>query len=137
MRPEMKTQKKYEPPEEMKHSSKGSTTWIPDAILNIVKEMQVLRGDEHMSTTAKFLMLKGLSDLGFLSPDKMKALGMIETGIDRIHIEQVVPLTDRLTALWNKKCLEYTESVKVLEFNQTSKQQQLAFLNWVKERNLL
>jgi hypothetical protein len=123
--------------EEEKTTSKGSTTWIPEPVLSIVKKLQTLRGDEHMSTTVKFLLLKSIADMSFLSSEEKQALGMSETGLDKIYLEQVTPLLERLSSLWNEKCLEYTETLKLKEYKQLPKTEHIAFLYWLKEKNLL
>jgi hypothetical protein len=116
---------------------KGSTTWIPNPVLDKVKTLQSLRGDEHMSTTIKFLLLKALADLSFLSTEEKQALGMSETGLDRLHTEQVVPLTEKLDSLWNGKCFNYLETMRMHKFKELSKQEQFAFLHWLKSNKLL
>jgi hypothetical protein len=116
---------------------KGSTTWVPNPVLNKIKTLQTLRGDEHMSTTIKFLLLKSLADLSFLSMEEKQALGMSENGLDRLHTEQVVPMTDKLESLWNEKCFTYIESMKLHKYKELSKQEQFAFLHWLKRMKLL
>lgn len=122
--------------EELKEP-KGSTTWIPNPILNKIKTLQALRGDEHMSTTIKFLMLKALADLSFLSIEEKQALGMSETGLDRLHTEQVAPLMEKLEALWNDKSLDYLENIRIHKYKELSKQEQFSFLHWLKGMKLL
>jgi hypothetical protein len=116
---------------------KGSTTWIPNPVLNKIKSLQTLRGDEHMSTTIKFLLLKALADLSFLSTEEKQALGMSETGLDRLYAEQVLPMFEKLSSIWNEKHVNYLKATENLAFKDLTKADQFAFLYWLKGMKLL
>jgi len=53
-----------------------TTIWLPQDLVGILDELKDARRDPTRSDTVRFLILLGLSNLGFLDKKSVKALGL-------------------------------------------------------------
>ena len=53
----------------------GTTVWLPKDVVSLVDKVQKDRKDPARSDTVRFLLLRALRDMSFLSEETKKALG--------------------------------------------------------------
>jgi len=54
----------------------GTTVWLPKDVVEIVDEVREKRRDPARSDTVRFLLLRALADMSFLTTETKKALGL-------------------------------------------------------------
>jgi len=56
----------------------GTTFWLPKDLSELVDRVKTARRDPTRTDTIRFLLLRALADLSFLSKETKKALGVSE-----------------------------------------------------------
>jgi len=65
--------------------TKGTTIWLPEDVVGLVDQVKQGRKDLRRSDTVRYLLLRALAEMSYLSQETEKALGIRSAGLESLE----------------------------------------------------